>query len=246
MTSSSEFVVSGQAWRPPKASLQNAWTEAAIRSQSQRTSRSHGGFRTRSVDISVIAGLGGITPRSVVGIGVPVIEPQTGRPTNDNSLLAFGAIAPQPGRWGIAEEGGVANQLVRTTVVGLTWAQVNVQSLSDRRVDWVATELRSGFQGPAELIWPNDATGVQWCVILLHRQETQERTFWGTADENITVGGVGDVIPGIGSGEPGFPAVSCQLTIEIGGRATITAGRGVLYVRRVDGTRMITQAQDEP
>lgn len=110
-----------------------------------------------------------VAPFEVVGFddaAVPITGPE--------EALQYGVIinhaAPSTGNWGIAHRGLEADTIGVVTVLGATWAQVNVQDVNHAFVDWDETnnDLRTqSSSGLARLITPITATGTQWVVICI-------------------------------------------------------------------------------
>lgn len=225
MPSSRDLVRRGQEWSPPRADLQNSWTETA--SAFRFATRDLKGKKTetplRNVEIFIEAS-SSVSIGSVVGFGQP-LNLVTDR-SDSRFEPVFAQSTPSEGRFAVAKHGVENGAVAACVLIGVAWTQVDVQATTDTHADWISGSLKSARNGYAKILYKPGGTGVNWCCLQLGETATAEaRWILGVADVDINPGETQSVTRTAGY-DPGAATIQATLSWFHGGEK-VSSGKQV-------------------
>jgi hypothetical protein len=165
LPSSRDKVTKGQEWSPPTAALQNAWTEAAGRINVLEGRLGRQPPVIQNVEIFIKAA-SAITPGDPASFGDPInIVSSKGEARYDP---IFNQVSLESQRFAISKHNVLNGEVGRFVLVGVAWAQVDIQDESDTHADIVDDVLKSKDKtGYAEILYKPPGIGVQWCCLFM-------------------------------------------------------------------------------
>lgn len=225
MPSSNDLVSQGQNWQPESARLRNAWTRAAWSHETRALGHSQNSSLQDALTVRVSASASqDFPPGSAVGLGDPTFVPADNEDSQYNPVFSY--VAPTEGKWAIAVRGLEEGTVGLCVLVGVAWAEVDIQSPTDTHADIDAGVLKSGEVGYAKILYKPAGTGVNWCCLQLGGgTSTSERWIVGTMNVDINPGET-QLMTRIGGYNPGPLTFSVKLLWFHGGEK-ISSGKQV-------------------
>jgi len=140
--------------------------------------------------------------------------------------------------------GASGNAAIAQGAVGSLTASSKIVSV----LNLTGSQINSGSTFVAARVAIANSAGGAWVAMLgaSGPAVTIERVYYGTAEEDIPAGGSGDVTSASAPNGEGA-TVSCLLHAAHGGEK-ISQGKSLIYIKRVDGTRLIiaVECEDNP